>query len=132
MIEIQRPEQFTKAAARLLKEPQAVRPHSPGLYEITNKVKGNTYLARVTRFDGKLFIHCDCYAGNPPEGNRAPLVCKHVAALVIFLRAVREMRRRGVEATAAASEEVSDTDNVDLETNWHDADDPDCDERNWQ
>lgn len=132
MIEIQRPEQFTRAAARLLKEPQAVRPHSPGLYEITNKVKGNVYYARVSRFNGKTFIHCDCRAGNPPEASRAPLVCKHMTALVIFLRAVREMRRRGVEATEAVGEEVTDTDNVDLETNWHDDDDPDCDLANWQ
>jgi hypothetical protein len=38
MIQIQRPEQFTRAAERLHKEPQVIRRHESGLYAVTNDV----------------------------------------------------------------------------------------------
>lgn len=93
MIQIQRREQFTKAADRLNREPQSIRRHEPGLYEVTNKAKGYTYHVRISRQDGQTFGACTCEAGTPHHGRRVPVVCKHLAAVVLFLRAVREMRR---------------------------------------
>ena len=91
MIQIQRREQFTRAADRLNSEPQSIRHHEPHLYEVTNKVKGHTYHVRITRRSGETFGSCTCKAGL--RHGRAPLVCKHLAAVVIYLRAIREMRR---------------------------------------
>jgi uncharacterized Zn finger protein len=93
MIQIQRAEQFTKAAERLTREPQSIRRHEPNLYEVTNKTKGYQYHVRIEARDGLTFGTCTCEAGTPHHGRRVPLVCKHLAAVVIFLRAVREMRR---------------------------------------
>jgi hypothetical protein len=93
MIEVQRREQFTKGAERLRSEPQSIRRHEPGLWIVTNKKKGHAYAVRVTHRDGKTFMQCGCEAGTPHKGRRVPVVCKHMTALVIFLRAVREMRR---------------------------------------
>ena len=116
MIQIQSRSQFEKAAARLTKEPQSIRRHEPGLWMVTNKTKGTQYPVRVERVKGLPFVTYGCPAGTP-EGNRRPLVCKHAAAVVLFLRAVREMRR-AAEATARAAE-------------FEDYGEPDCDERNW-
>jgi uncharacterized Zn finger protein len=92
MIQIQRPEQFTKAAERLTKEPQSIRRQEPHLYEVTNKTKGHAYHVRIKRRSGQTFGSCTCKAGL--RHGRAPLVCKHLAAVVIFLRAIRSMRQR--------------------------------------
>jgi hypothetical protein len=91
---IQRREQFTKAADRLTREPQSIRRHEPGLYVVTNKSKGHTYHDRVERQNGHTFGSCTCDAGLPTKGNRVPVVCKHLAAVVIYLRALRGMRAR--------------------------------------
>jgi hypothetical protein len=93
MIEIQRREQFSKAAERLRSEPQSIKRHESGLWLVTNKKKQHTYAVRVERKDGKTFITCGCEAGSPTKGRRVPVVCKHAAAIILFLRAVREMRR---------------------------------------
>jgi hypothetical protein len=93
MIQIQRREQFTKAADRLNKEPQSIRRHEPGLYEVTNKAKGHAYHVRIERRGAQTFGTCTCEAGTPHQGRRVPVVCKHLAAVVLFLRAVRGMRR---------------------------------------
>ena len=92
MIQIQRPEQFAKAAVRLTKERQSIRRYEPGLYEVTNKAKGYSYHVRIERRDGQTFGSCTCPAGM--RHGRNPLVCKHLCAVVLFLRAVREMRKR--------------------------------------
>jgi hypothetical protein len=92
MIQIQRAEQFTRAAERLQSERMGVRRAEPHMYEVTNKSKGVRYHVRFTRLDGNLFASCDCPAGL--RHGRQPLVCKHLAAVVIFLRAIREMKRR--------------------------------------
>jgi hypothetical protein len=92
MIQIQSSKQFERAAARLRRAPQSIRRHEPGLYIVTNKAKGASYAVRVERFNSKPFITCGCEAGTPHKGNRAPMVCKHAAALIIYLRAVRDMR----------------------------------------
>ena len=92
MIQIQRREQFTKAADRLNKEPQSIRRAEPHLYEVTNKTKGHTYYVRIERQNGYTFGSCTCKAGL--RHGRAPLVCKHLAAVVIYLRALKAMRER--------------------------------------
>lgn len=92
MIQIQRAEQFTRAAERLQSERIGVRRAEPHTYEVTNKSKGVRYHVRFTRQKGNLFASCDCPAGL--RHGRRPLVCKHLAAVVIFLRAIREMKRR--------------------------------------
>jgi hypothetical protein len=93
MIQIQRPEQFRRAAERLLDEPQSIRRHEPGLWLVTNKKKNNTYTVRVEQRDGRSFITCGCEAGTPTKGRRVPMICKHAAALIIYLRAIRAMKR---------------------------------------
>jgi hypothetical protein len=94
MIQIQRPEQFTKAAARLTKERMRIARHEPGFYRVENSTKGCTYHVRIERRDNMTFGTCTCEAGTPSRRNSRPLVCKHLAAIVIYLRAIREMRRR--------------------------------------
>ena len=93
MIQLQRPEQFTRAAQRLHSEPQSIRRYEPHLYEVTNKAKGHTYYVRIERQDGRTFGTCTCEAGTPHTGRRVPLVCKHLAAVIIFLRGIQAMRR---------------------------------------
>jgi uncharacterized Zn finger protein len=90
MIHIQHPEQFMKAAERLTKERMGVRRAEAHMYEVTNKAKGATYHVRFSSDGSSLFGSCDCPAGIR-HGQR-PLVCKHLAAVVIFLRAIRQMR----------------------------------------
>jgi hypothetical protein len=92
MIQIQRAGQFTRAAERLRKERHGVRRHEPGLYEVTNKTKGSRYHVRIERRGGMTFGSCTCPAGL--RHGRSPLVCKHLAAVVIFLRAIRAMKQR--------------------------------------
>jgi uncharacterized Zn finger protein len=91
MIQIQSASQFTKAAERLTRERMSVRKSEAHAYTVRNTVKGTSYTVRFTRRDGHLFASCDCPAGL--RHNRAPLVCKHLAATIIYLRAIREMRR---------------------------------------
>ena len=93
MIQIQRPEQFRRAAERLINEPQSIRRHEPGLWLVTNKKKNHTYTVRVERRDGRSFITCGCEAGSPTKGRRVPMICKHAAAVIIFLRAIRGMKQ---------------------------------------
>jgi hypothetical protein len=92
MIQIQRREQFTKAAERLTREPQSIRRHEPHLYEVTNKRKGTQYHVRIERRNGHTFGSCTCPAGL--RHNSKPLVCKHLAAVIIYLREIQAMRRR--------------------------------------
>lgn len=94
MIEIQRPGQFTRAAERLLTERMSVKRHEQNFYRVNNLTKDHAYYVRIERLDGKTFGHCTCEAGHPTKGrNRVPMVCKHLCAVVMLLRAVREMRR---------------------------------------
>jgi hypothetical protein len=82
MTQIQNPNQFTKAAERLQRERMGVRRYEVHMYEVTNKTKGTRYRVRLTRTDAGLSIGCDCPADT--RHHRAPLTCKHVAAVVIF------------------------------------------------
>ena len=68
-----------------------MRRYEPGLYEVTNRAKGHSYHVRVERRGGLTFGTCTCEAGTPPN-HRLPLVCKHLCAVVIYLRALRGMR----------------------------------------
>jgi hypothetical protein len=92
MIQIQRPEQFTSAQARATKERMFVRRYEPSVYEVTNKAKAHSYLVRFSRLNGQTFAACTCEAGTPTRGQRVPLVCKHLYAAVLFVRALRQMR----------------------------------------
>jgi hypothetical protein len=92
MIQIQNPKQFTRAAERLQAERMNVRKSEAHAYEVTNKTKGTQYTVRFIQRDGSTFVSCSCPAGL--RHNRAPLTCKHVAAAIIFVRAIRAMRER--------------------------------------
>jgi hypothetical protein len=92
MIQIQAPEQITKAGERARKERMHVRRYEPSVYEVANKAKGHTYLVRFSRLHGQTFGSCTCEAGTPTKGQRVPLVCKHLFAAVLFIRAMRQMR----------------------------------------
>jgi hypothetical protein len=92
MIQIQRPEQFTKAGARATKERMFVRRYEPSVYEVTNRAKAHKYLVIFTRLHGQTFGACTCEAGTRTKGRRVPLVCKHLFAAVLFIRAMRAMR----------------------------------------
>lgn len=92
MIRIQNAEQFTKAAERLQNERLGVRRAEPHMYEVENKTKGTRYHVRFTRRGGNLFASCDCPAGL--RHGKAPLICKHLAAVVIYLRGLQSMRRQ--------------------------------------
>lgn len=94
MIRIQNPEQFRRAAERLRTEPQAIRRVEPHLYMVRNKVKNTGYSVRFSRNEFGTFAECSCPAGTPKNRRGQPQPCKHVAAILVFLRAVREMRRR--------------------------------------
>jgi len=72
MIQIQRREQFTRAAERLTREPQSIRRHEPHLYEVTNKAKGHQYHVRIESRNGLTFGTCTCEAGTPHAGRRVP------------------------------------------------------------
>ncbi len=91
MIQIQNPGQFAKAAERLQKERMSVRRQEPHMYEVTNKAKGHTCHIRFTRRDGNTFVSCDCPAGL--RHGKAPLICKHTVAAILFVRAIQAMRR---------------------------------------
>ncbi len=97
MIQISRPEQFTRAAARLNTERQSIRRHEPGLYSVTNIVKGHTYHVRISRQNGLTFGACTCKAGL--SHGRRPLVCKHLTAVVIYLRGLQAMRRHAAQVS---------------------------------
>ena len=93
MIRIESPKQFQRAAERLRSEPQSVSCHEPGLYMVRNKKKGTGYSVRIERNDLGTFGTCSCEAGTPTNRCHAPMVCKHLCAVVMLLRAVRAMRR---------------------------------------
>jgi uncharacterized Zn finger protein len=95
MIQILNRQQFSRAAERLLTEHMHVSRHEANFYRVTNQAKGHTYYVRISRHLGHTFGKCTCEAGTPTKGkNRVPMVCKHLAAVVLVLRAVRDMRRR--------------------------------------
>jgi hypothetical protein len=93
MIQIQSPAQVTKASERATRERQHVRRYEPNVYQVTNRAKGHTYLVRFERRGGQVFGTCTCEAGTPTRGQRVPLVCKHLFAAVLFIRALRQMRQ---------------------------------------
>lgn len=91
MIQIQRREQFTKAAERLQRERLGVRRQGRRAYAVRNTVRGTAHTVRFTQRGGRTFASCDCPAGL--RHGKAPLACKHLAAAVLFVRAVSAMRR---------------------------------------
>ena len=97
MIQIQNPNQFTKAAERLQRERMGVRRAEAHMYEVANKTKGTRYHVRFTRRGGSLFAGCDWPAGL--RHGKAPMMCKHVAAAVMVVRGIQEMRRQAAAET---------------------------------
>jgi hypothetical protein len=53
VIQIQRREQFTRAAERLQRERMGIRPQEPHLYEVTTKGKGHAYHVRISHMNGQ-------------------------------------------------------------------------------
>jgi hypothetical protein len=103
MIQIQSKAQFERAAARLTKERMRVARHEPGFYRVENSTKGRTYHVRIARNMLGTFGTCTCEAGTPSRRNSQPLVCKHLCAVVIVLRGIRDARRLAeAEANGAA------------------------------
>jgi hypothetical protein len=95
MIQIQRREQFARAAERLNSEHMRVTRHESGFYRVQNLTKDHAYYVRISRWNGLTFGRCTCEAGTPSKGyNRIPQVCKHLCAVVMVLRGIQAMRRR--------------------------------------
>jgi hypothetical protein len=95
MIQIQNPRQFERAMERLRTERHSVRRYESNLYMVTNRAKNHSYLVRIERDRfGRTFGTCTCEAGTPHKRNHPPLICKHLAAAILFVRAVRAMRLR--------------------------------------
>lgn len=93
MIQIRRPEQFERAAARLQTERMRVSRYEPNFYTVENRTKGHSYHVRIDRNTLGTFGTCTCEAGTPSNRRHAPMVCKHLTAVVIYLRGLRIMRR---------------------------------------
>lgn len=91
MIQLRCPEQFARTAERAARKRQFVRRLETNLYEIINIRKGHSHHVRIIRQSGALFCSCTCSAGL--RHGRHPLVCKHLAAVMIFLRGIQQMRR---------------------------------------
>jgi hypothetical protein len=94
MIKIQSASQFTRAADKLRTERQSIHRHEPGLYMVRNLKKGTGYSVRIERTDLGTFGTCSCEAGTPTNRRSAPMICKHLCAVVMLLRAVRAMKQR--------------------------------------
>lgn len=95
MIKIQAASQFSRAADKLKSERQSVHRHEPGLYMVRNLKKGTGYSVRIERRgDLGTFGTCSCEAGTPTNRRSSPMVCKHLCAVVMLLRAVRAMKQR--------------------------------------
>jgi hypothetical protein len=110
MIEIQRPEQFTRAAERAKAERMKVRRHGRNIVEVTNESKGHTYHVLFERRLGKVFGTCSCEAGMPTGGGTG---CRWSASTFMRLscssvlyggwRVLITARGRESEATEARS-----------------------------
>jgi uncharacterized Zn finger protein len=94
MIQIKSASQFARAGERLRTERQAIRRHEPGLWMVTNLAKNNGYSVRIERNELGTFGTCSCAAGTPKNRRGQPQVCKHLAAVVMYLRGLRAMRKR--------------------------------------
>ncbi|MFL6283548.1 MAG: hypothetical protein ACJ74Q_10455 [Pyrinomonadaceae bacterium] len=92
-IQIQRPQQFERAVERLRTERQFVQRYEKNFYRVTNRAKNHTYYVRIESKHGRLFGTCGCEAGTPSRAGAWPVVCKHLCAVVLYLRAIQTMRR---------------------------------------
>ena|SRR5215207_11054593 len=94
MIRIRSRQQFAKAAERARRGRMSVRRYERGVYEVTNRAKGHSYLVRFLRLGANVFGRCTCEAGTPST-ERQPMVCKHLFVAAIMHRAIvrRRMRR---------------------------------------
>jgi hypothetical protein len=88
MIQIQNANQFTNAAARCQKERMLVQPTGFRQFRVTNRKNGHVYTVSFSTINKKFFGCCNCAAGYPMRGNQKPLVCKHLFASYLVLRAL--------------------------------------------
>jgi hypothetical protein len=88
MIQIHSTSQFERAAERARKERQFVQLAGFRQFKVTNREKGTQYTVFFSKLNGKFFGTCNCAAGTPMHGNRVPLVCKHLFASYLVLRAI--------------------------------------------
>ena len=95
MIQIQRPEQFAKAAGRARKERMFVRRTGERRYDVTNRKNSHRYTVNFYVMNGKRFGECNCEAGMPMHGNHVPLVCKHLAAALSLHLALAAQKHVG-------------------------------------
>ncbi len=117
MIQIIGGNQFRNAAARLQRERMKVKRHEAGRYDVTNTAKNHNYLVSFTKINERVFGTCTCEAGMPMKGNRVPIVCKHLAAAVIFHNAINAARR-AAKAAPAPVPVFRDDDPDAMEANW--------------
>lgn len=88
MIQIHSREQFNRAAERAHKERMLVKPVAPRTFHVTNRSKERRYTVSFLTLNGKFFGTCNCAAGTPMYGNQEPLICKHLYAAFVVLRAL--------------------------------------------
>jgi hypothetical protein len=88
MIQIQSKEQFRRAEERARKERMLVQRTAPRTFSVTNRAKERQYTVSFYTLNGKFFGECNCAAGTPMHGNREPLICKHLYAALVVLRAL--------------------------------------------
>ena len=118
MIQITGGNQFRNATARLRKERMKVRRHEAGKYDVTNTAKNHNYMVSFIRISGRIFGTCTCAAGLPMDRARVPMVCKHLAAAVIYHNALNNMRRAAQVAPAPVPVFCDDDDPDAMEANW--------------
>ncbi len=88
MIQITSANQFKSAAERAQKERMLVQPAGLRRFFVTNRQKETRYEVFFCKLSGKFFGVCNCAAGTPMHSNRIPLMCKHLYAAYLVLRAL--------------------------------------------
>ncbi len=88
MIQIVGQHQFRSAEERAIRERMLVQPAGSRQFNVTNRKNGHCYTVSFTTLNRKFFGVCNCEAGTPMHGNRQPLVCKHLYAAYVVLRAL--------------------------------------------
>jgi hypothetical protein len=57
-------------------------------FAVTNRSKGRSYTVNFQTLNGKFFGTCKCEAGTPMHGNHQSIICKHLYAALLMLRAL--------------------------------------------
>lgn len=88
MIQIQSAAQFERAEQRAKRERMLVKPVAPRTFNVVNRKNERRYTVSFQSLNGKFFGTCNCEAGTPMRGNHKPMVCKHLYAAYLVLRAL--------------------------------------------